>query len=228
MESVRVQLSGKRIKANGRIVAAATATNPAFAAYYDLLTDETGATKRLGMTVTSAERERQLVVARDNQNIWLVTDHRGDSRSAYDGALDVDVVFSPFFNALPIRRLGLTERADTITVPTIYISLPEISIISATSVTPVQRPGKARESRCIRRCRTPFSRSTPTGSSWTIPAWQCGSDHPAGATGGRKFAAPILGADEHGDDLRPGEAVVSGACGVPTFDKIGYRVVVGQ
>jgi hypothetical protein len=131
MESVRVQLSGKRIKANGRIVAAATATNPAFAAYYDLLTDETGATKRLGMTVTSAERERQLVVARDNQNMWLVTDHRGDSRSAYDGALDVDVVFSPFFNALPIRRLGLTERADTITVPTIYISLPEISIISA-------------------------------------------------------------------------------------------------
>ena len=42
MESVRVQLSGKRIKANGRIVAAATDTNPAFAAYYDLYTDETG------------------------------------------------------------------------------------------------------------------------------------------------------------------------------------------
>jgi uncharacterized protein len=131
MESVRVQLSGKRIKANGRIVAAATDTNPAFAAYYDLLTDETGATKRLGMTVTSAERERQLVVARDNENMWLVSDHRGDSRTAYDGALDVDVVFSPFFNALPIRRLGLTERADTVTVPTIYISLPEISITSA-------------------------------------------------------------------------------------------------
>ncbi|BBX46913.1 putative glycolipid-binding domain-containing protein [Mycobacterium cookii] len=131
MESVRVQLSGKRIKANGRIVAADTDSNPAFAAYYDLLTDETGATKRLGMTVTSAERERQLVVARDNENMWLVTDHQGDSRAAYDGALDVDVVFSPFFNALPIRRLGLHERADTVTVPTIYISLPEISITSA-------------------------------------------------------------------------------------------------
>ena len=44
MESVRVQLSGKRLKANGRIVAAATDTNPAFAAYYDLQTDESGAT----------------------------------------------------------------------------------------------------------------------------------------------------------------------------------------
>jgi hypothetical protein len=131
MESVRVQLSGKRIKANGRIVAAATDTNPAFAAYYDLQTDDRGATKRLGMTVTLAERERQLAVARDEENMWLVTDHQGESRAAYDGALDVDLVFSPFFNALPIRRCGLLERADSITVPTIYVRLPEMSVASA-------------------------------------------------------------------------------------------------
>jgi uncharacterized protein len=131
MESVRIQLSGKRIKANGRIVAAAAEGNPAFAAYYDVQTDETGATKRLGMTVTVAERERQLVVARDEENMWLITDHQGESRSAYDGALDVDVVFSPFFNALPIRRCGLNERADSITEPTIYVRLPEMSVTSA-------------------------------------------------------------------------------------------------
>ncbi len=132
MESVRVQLSGKRIKANGRIVAAATDTNPAFAAYYDLLTDETGATKRLGMTVTLAERERQLVVARDDENVWLVTDHGGDSRASYDGAVDVDVVFSPFFNTLPIRRIGLHEHTDSVAVPTVYVSLPEMSVAAAT------------------------------------------------------------------------------------------------
>jgi hypothetical protein len=131
MESVRVQLSGKRIKANGRIVAAEADTNPAFAAYYDLLTDETGATTRLGMTVTLAERERQLVVARDEENMWMITDHQGESRAAYDGALDVDVVFSPFFNALPIRRVGLNERADSITVSTIYVTLPDMSVASA-------------------------------------------------------------------------------------------------
>ncbi|MGB8209262.1 MAG: putative glycolipid-binding domain-containing protein [Mycobacterium sp.] len=131
MESVRVQLSGKRIKANGRIVAAATDTNPAFAAYYDLQTDDRGATRRLGMTVTLAERERQLAVARDEENMWMVTDHQGESRAAYDGALDVDVVFSPFFNVLPIRRCGLMERADSITVPTIYVRLPEMSVASA-------------------------------------------------------------------------------------------------
>jgi hypothetical protein len=83
------------------------------------------------MTVTLAERERQLVVARDEENMWMVTDHQGESRAAYDGALDVDVVFSPFFNALPIRRVGLNERADSVTVPTIYVRLPEMSVTSA-------------------------------------------------------------------------------------------------
>ena len=48
-----------------------------------------------------------------------------------DQELDVDVVFSPFFNALPIRRCGLMERADSITVPTIYVRLPEMSVSSA-------------------------------------------------------------------------------------------------
>src|ERR1700753_1323212 len=114
MESVRVQLSGKRIKANGRIVAAEADSNPAFAAYYDLLTDETGATKRLGMTVALAERERQLVAARDEENMWMVTGHHGESRAAYDGALDVDVVFSPFFNAFPIRRARLHQRGGAL------------------------------------------------------------------------------------------------------------------
>jgi hypothetical protein len=131
MESVRVQLSGKRIKANGRIVAAAADPHPAFGAYYDLQTDATGATKRLGMTVTLADRERQLSVARDEENMWLVSDQRGESRAAYEGALDVDVVFSPFFNVLPIRRCGLHQRADSITVPTIYVTLPDVSVTSA-------------------------------------------------------------------------------------------------
>lgn len=132
MESVRVQLSGKRIRANGRIVAAATANNPAFGAHYDLQTDENGATKRFGLTVTLAERERQLAIARDEENMWLVTDHQGERRAAYNGALDIDLVFSPFFNALPIRRLGLHERAESIALPVVYVNVPEMSVDAAT------------------------------------------------------------------------------------------------
>ncbi len=132
MESVRVQLSGTRIKANGRIVAAATENNPAFGAFYEVQTDDRGATKRFGLTVTLAERERQLAIARDEENMWLITDHQGERRASYNGALDVDVVFSPFFNALPIRRLGLHERAESITLPMVYVNVPEMSVTAAT------------------------------------------------------------------------------------------------
>ncbi|CAJ1578757.1 putative glycolipid-binding domain-containing protein [[Mycobacterium] wendilense] len=129
MESVRIALSGNRIKANGRIVSAATDKFPAFGASYDLVTDESGATKRLSMSVTLAERERQLSIARDEENMWLVQDHTGQtSRAAFDGALDVDVVFSPFFNALPIRRTGLHRRKDSVTLPVVYVWLPELRV----------------------------------------------------------------------------------------------------
>ena len=129
MESVRVQLNGNRVKAYGRIVSAATDTTPAFSASYDLVTDETGGTKRLSMTVTLAERERQLSIARDEENMWLVQDPSGQtSRAAYDGALDVDVVFSPFFNALPIRRTGLYRRADAVSLPVVYVWLPDLTV----------------------------------------------------------------------------------------------------
>lgn len=131
MESVRVQLSGNRIRANGRLVASAPEEHPAFGVYYDLQTDESGATKRLGLTITTAERERQLVVARDEENMWLVTDARGQTRTGYDGALDIDMVYSPFFNTLPIRRARLHQRAASITLPTIYLMVPEMELSAA-------------------------------------------------------------------------------------------------
>jgi len=46
----------------------------------------------------SRERERQLSIARDEENMWLVQDHQNQDprrRAAYDGALDVDVIYSP-------------------------------------------------------------------------------------------------------------------------------------
>lgn len=134
MESVRVQLSGDRIKAYGRIVAAATSSHPAFSASYDLVTDEVGATKRLSLTLTLAERERQLSIARDEENMWLVQDHAGQtSRAAFDGALDVDLILSPFFNTLPIRRTGIHRQpGESITVPVVYVRVPELSVDVAT------------------------------------------------------------------------------------------------
>ncbi|MFB1294304.1 putative glycolipid-binding domain-containing protein [Mycobacterium sp. pW049] len=134
MESVRVQCSVNRIKAYGRVVAAATTAHPAFSASYDLVTDEHGATKRLSLTVTMAERERQLSIARDEENMWMVQEHSGQTRrSSFDGALDVDMVFSPFFNALPIRRLGVFPGSgESVTVPVVYVRVPELAVDVAT------------------------------------------------------------------------------------------------
>jgi uncharacterized protein len=128
MESVRVQLSGNRIKAYGRIVAGETEAHPAFSASYDLVTDDAGATRRLSLSVSLAERDRQLSIARDEENMWLITGHQGQSRGAFDGALDVDVVFSPFFNALPIRRTGIYKGSESVTVPVVYVTLPEFAV----------------------------------------------------------------------------------------------------
>lgn len=131
IESARVAVSGKRIKAHGRIVAAASETQPAFSASYDLVTDDSGATKRLSLNVSVAERERQMSIARDEEGMWLITDHEGESREAYDGALDVDMVLSPFFNALPIRRTGLHLTAESVTLPVVYVYLPDLTVTAA-------------------------------------------------------------------------------------------------
>ena len=131
IESARVALTGNRIKAHGRIVAAASAAHPAFSASYDLVTDDSGATKRLSLNVSLAERERQVSIARDEENMWLITDHEGDSREAYEGAMDVDMVLSPFFNALPIRRAGLHRTTETVTIPVVYVYLPDLTITAA-------------------------------------------------------------------------------------------------
>lgn len=142
MESVRVQLSGNRIKAYGRIVAAATESHPPFSASYDLVTDDSGATKRLSLTVTLAERERQLNIARDEENMWLVQDKQNQaSRAPYEGALDVDVIYSPFFNALPIRRTGLYQRAEAISLPVVYVRLPELTVETVTIDYSSEAPG---------------------------------------------------------------------------------------
>lgn len=132
MESTRIHLSGNRIKAVGRIVAAQSEAHPAFSAAYDLVTDEKGATKRLSLNSTLANRDRQLSIARDEENKWLISGHEGESRGDYGGAMDVDVVFSPFFNALPIRRLGLHENAESVQVPVLYVNLPDLTVAPAT------------------------------------------------------------------------------------------------
>ncbi|WP_405133927.1 putative glycolipid-binding domain-containing protein [Nocardia sp. NBC_01388] len=134
MESARVVLSGNRIRAAGRIIAGECADHPAFSASYDLVTDENGVTRRLSLRSTLATGERHASIARDEENYWLIDAGGTHVRSTFGGALDVDVVLSPFFNTLPIRRYGLAHASGDVTVPVVYVRLPDL-LVQEASVT---------------------------------------------------------------------------------------------
>lgn len=133
MESVRVQISGNRIKAAGRIIGAAAAEHPPFSASYDLVTDENGVTRRLSLRIALAGGERQMSISRDVEGTWMVESGSRHQRSTFNGALDVDVVLSPFFNSLPIRRCGLQERSEDVEVPVVYVNLLDLTVEGASA-----------------------------------------------------------------------------------------------
>ncbi|WP_084654564.1 putative glycolipid-binding domain-containing protein [Nocardia altamirensis] len=131
MESVRVTLNGNRVRAAGRMIGGACDDHPAFSASYDLVTDEAGATKRLSLRTTTAAGERHASIARDEENYWLVDAGGSHVRSTFAGALDVDVVLSPFFNTLPIRRFDLQHAVHDVQVPVVYVRLPDLLVQEA-------------------------------------------------------------------------------------------------
>ncbi|QTI69286.1 putative glycolipid-binding domain-containing protein [Gordonia polyisoprenivorans] len=134
LEQVRLNVQGARVKAYGRIIAAATADHDAFSASYELVTNDAGVTKRLSIHLVQAGGETQLGMARDEENTWLVQTGGETVRKDFGGAEDVDLALSPMFNALPIRRLHLTaaDASDTVEVPVVYVYLPTAVVEPAT------------------------------------------------------------------------------------------------
>lgn len=69
--------------------------------------------------------DRQLKVQRGSDGTWSVN---GELRPDLDGAIDIDLAFSPFSNTLPIRRLNLAigSRAE---ITTVYIDAPSLRVV---------------------------------------------------------------------------------------------------
>jgi uncharacterized protein len=131
LESARLLFSGTRLRAYGRIVAAANqltgaqAFNASFAASVERAEDA----GRVLFRTTTADEETQMSLNRSEEGIWLI-DH-GDGtqqRGAFGGAIDIDVAGAVTFNALPIRRLGLHRKAGEYELPVLTVSLPELSV----------------------------------------------------------------------------------------------------
>lgn len=127
LEQTRLHVNGARIKAYGRIIAAADGDREAFSASYELLTNDAGITRRLSIHLVRAAGETQLAITRDEEGNWLVRLPDGETvRSDFGGAQDVDLALSPMFNALPIRRHAMAAATSgaEIEVPVVYVYLP--------------------------------------------------------------------------------------------------------
>ena len=71
--------------------------------------------RRLAVTCATAGRERYITLNRTDDGFWLLDTGMGGGRLDVEGAVDVDLAFSPLFNTLPIRRLGLHRRPPATT-----------------------------------------------------------------------------------------------------------------
>jgi uncharacterized protein len=134
LEAARAVLGERGLRATGSLVCAQQDGIEAYSASYSLTTDETGVVQRLTVRTTRAQGEQHVTLTRSEEGIWLVDHGQGAVRTNFGGALDVDLAFSPLFNALPVRRLGLHRSAGRHDLPVVFVALPslEVSRVSQT------------------------------------------------------------------------------------------------
>jgi uncharacterized protein len=127
LEGTRLVTGPTGLRAVGRMVHTGGAAEPAFTASYQLAAGPDGTLSRLTVVSATAGRERHLTLRSTDDGFWMVDGGTGDGRSEFGGAVDVDLAFSPMFNTLPIRRLGLHRHAGDHLLAVVFVSLPELT-----------------------------------------------------------------------------------------------------
>ncbi|MGQ0777570.1 MAG: putative glycolipid-binding domain-containing protein [Pseudonocardiales bacterium] len=128
LEAARVVLGQRSLRATGSLVAAPLEGADPYSASYSLATDEAGVARRLTVRTIRAQGEQHVTLTRSEEGIWLVDHGAGAVRTDFSGALDINLAFSPLFNALPVRRLGLHQVAAQHHLPTVFVSLPHLEV----------------------------------------------------------------------------------------------------
>lgn len=126
MESARITTNGGGFRAVGRIIRGGE--GGVLTASYRLVVAGDGTLSRLAVDVATAEGEQQLTLSRSTDGVWLVDDGSGGSRGHFGGARDVDLAFSPVFNALPVRRLALHREPAEHVLPMVFVDLPTLTV----------------------------------------------------------------------------------------------------
>jgi hypothetical protein len=128
-EGARVLEHGGGLRALGRMVRAGTGpADPPFTASYRLDAGDAGRVRRLAVTSATAGRERYLTLNRTDDGFWLLDTGQGSGRLDVAGAVDVDLAFSPLFNTVPIRRLGLHRTAGDHLLSMLFVALPDLTV----------------------------------------------------------------------------------------------------
>ncbi|MGH3822669.1 MAG: putative glycolipid-binding domain-containing protein [Pseudonocardiaceae bacterium] len=128
LEAARVLLGERGLRATGSLVSCRQESIEAYSASYSLATDEAGVVQRLTVRTTRAKGEQHVTLTRSEEGIWLVDHGQGAARTNFGGALDADLEFSPLFNTLPVRRLGLHRAAAKHDLAMVFVSLPSLEV----------------------------------------------------------------------------------------------------
>ncbi|MDQ3885705.1 MAG: putative glycolipid-binding domain-containing protein, partial [Actinomycetota bacterium] len=72
--------------------------------------------------------EQHVTVSWSEEHNWLVDHGGGVHHTDFDGAVDVDLAFSPLFNSLPIRRLGMHRNVGEHDLRVVFVSLPSLQV----------------------------------------------------------------------------------------------------
>jgi hypothetical protein len=128
VEAARVLLSGRGLRATGSVVSGLQEGVEVYSASYSLATNETGVVQRLTVRTTQATGEQHVTLTRSEEGNWLVDHGQGARRNDFGGALDVDLEFSPLFNALPVRRLDLHRAAAKHDLAMVFVALPSLEV----------------------------------------------------------------------------------------------------
>jgi uncharacterized protein len=128
LEAARVVLGDRSLRASGSLISAPQEVTEPFSASYALATDEIGVLRRLTVRTIRSQGEQHVTLTRSEEGIWLVDHGAGAARTDFDGALDADLAFSPLFNALPVRRLGLHRTTAEHVLSMVFVALPSLEV----------------------------------------------------------------------------------------------------
>lgn len=128
LESVRALISGSRLRASGRLIAAADPDSEPYSVSFDASFGDADAAGRVLLRTTTADHERQLALTRTEEGVWLVDRGAEAERADFDGAVAVDVVGAVTFTALGVRHLGLHGAEGDHEIPVVSVSLPDLAI----------------------------------------------------------------------------------------------------